>query len=373
MIYLDYSATTPINEKVLQNFLHDNRITGNANSPHLLGRQCYDEIEKASTDIKSLLGLNDDYEVIYTSGSSEANNLAIKGLLAKHESGHIITTSFEHSSIIAPISSLQKEGFKVDFVRTNKYGMVDLENLESLITEETFLITIASVNSELGICEPIEEIKKIVKKYPQVTFHVDMTQSIGKIKLNLDDIDMMSFSGHKIYGIKGIGALIKKKDIVLKSQIQGGKSTTKYRSGTPCHPLIMSLRNALVLALENENQKYDHVKEMKELLLKEIKEVNEINQKDLIIVNSSEFSIPHIVNMSIMGKNSIDVVLELEKSNIFISNHSACSSEKSLSLAVYSLTKDEERAKSSIRISLSYLTKPKEIKTFIEKLKEIIL
>ena len=256
VIYLDYSATTPVNEEVLNDFIEDNKIIGNANSIHLLGRKCKDEINKASNDILKLLGLSEDeYEVIYTSGSTEANNLAIKGLLAKKSNGHIITTSLEHSSVVAPLSTLQRKGFSVEFAKNNENGLIDLLELEKSITDETVLVSIAAVSSEIGILQPIEEINQLINRKkrdnPNLIFHIDATQAIGKTKIKLDGIDMISFSGHKIYGLKGIGALIKKKEVSIYGEIQGGKSTTKYRSGTPCHPLIMSLRNSLKIALTN--------------------------------------------------------------------------------------------------------------------------
>ena len=374
IIYLDYSATTPVNDKVLTNFIEDNRIIGNANSIHSLGRRCKQEIDKASNDILELLQLNnDEYEVIYTSGSTEANNLAIKGLLSKKCSGHIITTSLEHSSVIAPLSYLQRKGFKVDFLKNDENGLIDIDNLEKSITDETVLITIASVSSEIGIAQPINQIKELIKiKFPKVILHVDATQAIGKMKLSLDNIDMISFSGHKIYGLKGIGALIKRKDINLYGEIQGGKSTTKYRSGTPCHPLIMSLRNSLNLMLKELDKKLEYVSNINNYLKNNLLAINNTYNANKIIINSNQYCIPHILNMSVIGYNSIDLVLELEKNDIYISNHSACSSEKNLSLAVLSFTNDEERAKSSIRISLSHLTTKDEIDELVNKLKELL-
>ena len=372
VIYLDYSATTPVNEEVLNDFIEDNKIIGNANSIHLLGRKCKDEINKASNDILKLLGLSEDeYEVIYTSGSTEANNLAIKGLLAKKSNGHIITTSLEHSSVVAPLSTIQRKGFSVEFAKNNENGLIDLLELEKSITDETVLVSIAAVSSEIGILQPIEEINQLINRKkrdnPNLIFHIDATQAIGKTKLKLDGIDMISFSGHKIYGLKGIGALIKKKEVSIYGEIQGGKSTTKYRSGTPCHPLIMSLRNSLKIALTNLDCKINYVNQINQYLKNEISKVS----KD-IVINSNDYCIPHILNMSVIGYNSIDLVIELEKYNIYISNHSACSSEKNISLAVYALTNDEERAKSSIRISLSHLTTIAEIDELIKKIKELV-
>lgn len=366
-IYLDYSATTPVNKKVLKQFYKDNiTLVGNSNSIHKLGRICKEQIDETSKRILKVLGLENDYEVIYTSGASEANNLAIKGLANKYKKGRIITTYFEHSSIIAPLGYLQRKGFEVVFVDCDENGQIDLNDLKKLMNDDVILVSIAIVNSEIGIYQPIEDIKKIVHSYSNAILHIDMTQCIGKISVNLKDIDMLSYSAHKIYGLKGIGALIKKKSIKLEAQIQGGNSTTKYRSGTPMHPLILSLGNSTYFSLQDIEKRYIKVKKLHDYFLQKIANIKNV------IINSNDKCIPHIINISFLGKQSKDVVLELEKNNIFISNHSACSSDELLSKSVFSLTKNEEIAKSSVRFSVSYLTTKKELDTVIKVLEKIL-
>lgn len=371
MIYFDFSATTPVNKEVLNRFISDNEsYVGNANSNHKLGMLCKHEIINSSNKIIKLLNLTSEYEIIYTSGSSEANNLAIKGLFEakckNYSSYHIITTHLEHSSIIAPSSYLQRKGCDVDFLSVDEKGIIDINNLISLIDDRITIVSLASVNSELGIVQPINEISKLLSAYPNVYFHVDATQSIGKIDIDLNGVDMFSFSSHKFYGLKGIGALVKKKDITLYPQIQGGKSTTKYRSGTPMHPLIMSLGNALDIAITNLNSNINKVSLLKEYFIKKI-----CDNKN-IVVNSPINAIPHVINISILGLDSSYIVEELSKRDIFISNHSACASDNILSTAVFSLTNDNELAKSSIRISISHLNTEEEIDKLIDSLKEIL-
>lgn len=367
MIYLDHSATTIVNKCVLDNYIkNNNELVGNSNSPHKLGKTIKEKIEKCSNDILDLLNLDNNYEVIYTSGSSESNNLAINGLKEKYDIKHVITTRYEHSSIIAPLSKLQKNEIEVSFVKVNENGLVDLNDLENLIDDRNTLITIQTVNSELGFREPIEEIAKIANKYPNVFFHTDATQAIGKTNIVLTDIDLISFSCHKFHGLKGIGCLIRKKTCLLTPIILGGTSTTKFRSGTPAHPLILSSYDALELAIKNLDKNMEKVNSLNEYLLKKLSEF------DNTYINSNIYSIKNIVNVSFINHNSLDLVMKLSNYDIFISNHSACSSEKELSISVYSLTGDIERSKSSVRISLDYTNTFEEIDILINKLKEIL-
>lgn len=362
MIYLDYSATTPVNKEVLASFSKVAiEYPGNPNSLHKLGLESNKLIEASTKQIAKILGVKEN-EIIYTSGSSESNNLAIKGIADKYKNRgkHIITTNFEHSSIYGPISYLQRDGFDVDFVKTLDNGLVDLEDLERLIRDDTILVTICSVNSEIGVRQPIEEIKNIVKKHEKCFLHVDMTQSIGKEKISLDDIDLVSFSAHKFYGLKGIGCLIKKEKIALEPIIHGGKSTTIYRSGTPCLPLIVSLAKALRLAYENFDAKYEHVKELN-IYLKE-----KLSHYDLVRINSNDYCIPHILNISVLNVKPETMQHALEEYDIYISTKTACSSKENISRAVLALTNDKERAASSVRISLSYLTTKEECDEFLK-------
>lgn len=366
-IYLDYSASTPVNKEILDKFYQDNlEFVGNSNSVHSLGRICKEKIDLTTKTILETFDLSDDYEIVYTSGATEANNLAIKGLCEKKATGRIVSTSFEHSSVIAPLGYLQKKGFIVDFVKCDKNGQVDLNDLDNLMNDDVVLVSIASVNSEIGILQPIEEIKKIVNKYPKAILHIDMTQCVGKCNIDYNNIDMFSYSAHKIYGLKGIGALVKKKSIKLSCQIQGGSSTTKYRSGTPMHPLIMSLGYATYFSMLDIDSKYKKVKEMKEYFVSKIEKFNNV------IINSNDKCIPHIVNVSFLGKKSKDLVLMLEKYNIYISNHSACSSNEEMSKGVYTLTKNEELARSSVRFSISYMTSKEELDNVIKILERIL-
>ena len=361
MIYLDYSATTPVNQEVLDSFTKAcNMYPGNPNSLHKLGVASKTMIDKATNQIASIMGVKAE-EIIYTSGSSESNNLAIKGICLMHQNRgkHIITTDLEHSSIYGPIDYLLTLGFEVSYVKLTSEGKVDLDDLKRLMRDDTVLVTINSVNSELGIEQPVNEIGELLKNYPKCYFHVDMTQSVGKVNVNCSNIDLISFSAHKFFGLKGIGVLIKKERIEMEPLIHGGKSTTKYRSGTPALPLIVSLAKALRLATENLNNDYKYISELNSYLRSELKKY------DKVFVNSPAAAIPHILNISVVGVKPETLLHALEEHEIYISTQSACSSSHSESRAVYAVTGDESRATSSVRISLSKLTTKNELDEFL--------
>lgn len=366
MTYLDYSATTPVNDEVLDTFVKCSKeFIGNPNSLHKLGVESKKIIDAATSQIENLLNLKDK-EIIYTSGSSESNNLAIKGIALKYQNRgkHIITTPLEHSSIYGPISFLQNLGFEVDFVKLDENGQVDLNNLKELMRDDTILVSIASVNSEIGIMQPIDEIGKFLKNYPKCFFHSDFTQSMGKTSISLENVDLVSFSSHKFYGLKGIGVLLKSNNIKLEPIIHGGKSTSIYRSGTPALPLIVSLSKALRLSLNELDKKYKRVDKLNKELVKFLSEYD-------ISINHNEYCIPHMLNISLKGIKPETFLHALEESEIYISTQSACSTSSS-SRAVQAFTNGVEKAKSSIRISLSYLTTDDEIEFFKQKFDECI-
>jgi len=366
MIYLDYSATTPVDEEVLNTYIEVTKnYIGNPNSLHKLGVDSKRLIDAATSSIASILKVKEN-EIIYTSGASEANNLAIKGICLKYQNRgkHIITTELEHSSVIAPISYLQSLGFDVDFVKLDENGIVDLEHLKSLMRDDTILVSIASVNSEVGVVQPIDKIASIVKGYPKAYFHSDITQSIGKNKIDLSCVDLASFSGQKFYGMKGIGCLIKKGKIVIEPLIHGGKSTTVFRSGTPATPLIVSLAKALRLSYTNFDEKYKHVEQLNFYLKEKLSELD-------ILINSNNYCVPHIVNISLFDIKSETMLHALEQDEIYVSTQTACSTGN-YSRSVFAVTNDKERASHSLRISLSHLTTKEEIDLLVSSLKKHI-
>ena len=365
MTYLDYSATTPVNDEVLNTFnFVTKKYMGNSNSLHKLGVEAKNVINASTLQIAKLLNIKEN-EIIYTSGASEANNTVIKGIAYeyKNRGKRIISTRLEHSSIYGPLKQLELEGFKVDYVKTNN-GIVDLNDLEKLMDDDVILVSICTVNSETGLLEPIDEIGKLLKKYPKCFFHTDMTQALGKVKIDLKNVDLASFSAHKIYGLDGIGLLYKKENIHISPLISGGKSTTIYRSGTPCVGLIASLSKAIRLSLESLDKRYEYVSNLNNILKKELSKLD-------ITINSNEFCIPHILNISINPVKPETMLHALEAFDIYISTKTACSTSLE-STSVFELTHDQILSRYSLRISLSYLTKMEEINYFIEKFSECL-
>ena len=360
-IYLDNSATTMVDDRVLETF---NKVCknypGNSNSLHSLGIKSKELEEYATEKISNLLGVKPS-EIIYTSGASESNNTVLKGVASKYKNrgNHIITTPLEHSSILETCKYLENKGFIIDYVKIKDNGLIDIEDLERLLTDNTILVSVAYVDSELGIRQDIDTISKIVKKHPKCYFHVDATQAIGKIKVDPTSIDFISMSAHKIFGLKGIGLLIKKDNIVIDNLIHGGKSTTIYRSGTPALPLICSLMKALELVIPNIDKNYEYVSSLSRKIKDNLKKYDNIH------INSTENSIPYIINFSVIGVKPETFIHTMEEEDIYLSTKSACSTSD-ISLSVDSIYHNREISMSSIRISLSYKNTTEEIDKFIK-------
>lgn len=366
MVYLDYSATTLVNDDVLKTFTKVSKeFPGNANSLHDLGFKSRDLMKSSVKQIADLLNVLED-EIILTSGASEANNLALKGIAFKYKNRgkHIISTKLEHSSVLNALDYLKTLGYEIDYLEILPDGKIDLNDLKKKIRDDTILVSISQVNSEIGIIQDIDLIGKLLKEYKKVIFHVDGTQAVGKIKVNLASVDLYSFSGHKIYGLDGVGCLIKKRGIELTPLIHGGKSQTIYRSGTPCVALYASLAKALRLVLTDFKGKYNHVKELNEYLKDKLQEI------DGVMINSNNNCVYHIVNLSVLEIKPETMLHALASKDIYISTKTACSDDASLSLSVLEFTKNKDLARSSIRISLSYLTTKEEIDYFLNVFKE---
>jgi len=366
MIYLDYAANTPVDDIVLQTFCEVSKeYIANPNSNYPLGAKANNRLSESTKQIASLLRAMES-EVIYTSGASESNNLAIKGAMAKYKKygKHIITTFLEHSSVTGAISALQGEGYEVDYVDILKSGLVDLEHLKELLREDTILVSICYVDSEIGIKQDIDEISNIIKAYDNCVFHVDATQAVGKIPVSAKNIDLMSFAPHKFYGLNGCGVLIKKENVMLEPQIHGGISTTPFRSGTPALALAAATEKALSIAVSEMQERYEYVATLNQKLREHFKKYPKIK------INSTENSIPFILNLSIMGVKSELFQSELEKLDIYVATKSACCAPNTVSRPVYALTKDKKASLSTLRISLSHLTTSEDVEVFLNCFKK---
>ncbi|MCM3045068.1 MULTISPECIES: cysteine desulfurase family protein [Bacillus] len=355
MIYLDNSATTKPYPEVLQ--VHQQvseRFFGNPSSLHQLGIDASRLLSETRKQILHYTGFT-QYEIIFTSGATEANNIAIKGAaLAKMNRGrHIVTTAIEHPSVIESFEQLKTLfGFDISYIQVNEHGRADMTHLKEVLRPDTVLVSLMHVNNETGAIQPIEEAASIIRKYAkEAIFHVDGVQGIGKVPLPKEmDIDLLTMSGHKIHGLKGTGALFLKKEIVLAPFITGGEQELGLRSGTENPAGAVSLAKAIKQSFEYLNKHHDEMIDLKTELEQQLGKI-----EGVVINTPLTHSAPHIVNFSVPGIQ-IEVLLHmLEKEGIYVSTTSACSAKKKEpSRVLLAMGKSEEAAKSSMRISLTY-------------------
>lgn len=361
MIYLDYAASTPVEEEVLDIFYNvTKKYYANPNSSHKLGREAKKIIDECTSSIATNLNVLPE-EIIYTSGASESNNLAIKGICERYKNRgkHILISSLEHNSIVASVTAMQELGFEVELIPVTKEGFIDIQQLKNMLREDTILVSVCSCDSEIGLKQPIEEIGEILKNYPNCFFHTDASQAIGKVQINYDSVDLITITPHKFYGLNGSGILVKKKSVSLKPQIHGGKSTTIYRSGTPVLGDIVACAKALEIALKKQEERYQYILKLSEKMKQGLSKYEKVH------INNTAYSIPHTINFSVKGIKSLKIQEDLEKYNIYVSTKVSCCPIETPSKLVYALTKDKGLSSSSIRISLSHLTKEEEIDEFL--------
>ncbi len=364
VIYLDYSATTPVDKNVLDSF---NVVTceyyGNPNSLHSLGMKSRELLKSARSQICELLNIKDN-ELIFTASATMSNNMALIGVcLNKRKQGnHIIVSKLEHPSIYAITDYLQTLGFKIEYVDNDSEGVIDLEDLKNKITDKTILVSICGVNSEMGIRQPLRTIKQVINKVNKNTLlHSDLTQGLGKVKINLNDVDLATFSSHKIYAPRGLGVFYKKTGVNITPLLYG--STSSLEIGTPPLALIVSFAKALRLILSDFEEKEESINECFNLLDTGLKKYKNIK------INHTKYCLKHFYNISLMSIKSETFIHALEKHNVFISSTTACSSGN-ISSTIMAIYNDEIRASSTIRISLSHLTTKKEITEFLKIFEE---
>ena len=361
MIYLDYTANTPADPDVLDAYLAaERRYIANPNSTHIAGQEARAEMERVTQSIAQHLGVQ-PAEIIYTSGASESNNLALKGIAhaSRHIGKHIISTQLEHSSVGASLSALQQQGYEIDLLDIGRDGRVDLDQLRELMRDDTILVAVCAVDSELGTVQPIREIAELLAGYPNCRLHVDATQAIGRIPVNFSGIDTMSFAPHKFGGLCGSGVLLKRSRMPLEPQMNGGASTTLYRSGTPALGLAASAALALQLACEQRENRCAIVRRHSERLLRALSAYPAVH------INSPEHAVPHILNLSVKNVKGTVFQRALSEKGVCVSVKSACSADGLPSRAVFAVSRDRRNALSSWRISLSHLTTDEEIDAFL--------
>ena len=366
MIYLDYSATTPVDISVFDTLSTVTKnFIGNANSIHSLGQKSSALLESATKQIADIFGVNPS-EIVYTSGATEANNMALIGAaLANHKKGkHIIVSKLEHPSIYAICDYLKTMGFEISYVNNDKEGLIDFDDLKEKVREDTILVSICAVNSEIGVRQPLKMIRQIIKKENMGTiFHSDMTQAIGKVSVNMHDVDLASMSGHKIFGPKGIGFLYKSSMVKITPLIYGSGKSNDLKPGTPPLPLIAALSKAIRLANDGLEKRERFVSLLNDKI------TSSLSKYPNIIINKTKYSIPQILNISVMDVMPEVMVHALDKHEIYLSTNTACSSGD-ISNSVIAIYNDINRAKHTLRISLSYVTTTEEVNRFLEIFKE---
>ena len=367
IIYLDYASHTPVSEAVLAAFCEtERRFAGNPLSAHQAGAESGRELARLTSAIAEMLGVcsgsgSGSGEIIFTSGASEANNLAIKGIAHAYgyRGRHILSTCLEHPSVSGVLAALQDVGYEVELVRILPCGSIDLEYLASAIRPDTILVCVSAVDSELGVIQPIGEISKIVDKYPHCHLHIDAAQAVGKMPIEMHTASTMCISPHKFYGVAGSGVLVRRDGVVLEPLIHGGGASL-YRGGTPALGLAAACHRALETALANQDEWLAKVASLRGHL------IGNLTQYPLVRVNSPAGSSPYILNISVKGVKATTFTTELGKRGVCVSIKSACSTDNAPSRPVMAVSRDKQNALSSWRISLSHMTTMEELDAFIQ-------
>ena len=372
-VYLDNAATTPVKEEVVKAVVRSlEKEYGNPSSLHRKGVEVEKSIKVIRKTLAKALGCMDQ-EIYFTSGGTEANNIAIRGIVEanKRAGNHIITTRIEHPSVLNTFKELEAKGFEVTYLNVNEEGFISTEELSESIKATTILVSIMQVNNEVGSIQPIDEIARLIKqKNKQTLFHVDAIQSFGKLRFKLEDmlVDSLSISGHKIHAPKGIGALYVKKNVKVTPIITGGGQEMGIRVGTENVPGIYGLGEAVELIMKDQQRYIGKLTHNKEYFLTGLKTVLE----DLLILSPMVDSFaPHIICVSFVGVKSEVLLHSLEQEGIYVSSGSACSSKKKGNSHVLTAMKLKDTViDSTIRFSISDTITETELDYAVEKIKK---
>ena len=364
MIYIDNSATTKPFPEAIQSYITvSQNYFGNPSSIHRIGMEAEKLLIQARDQIANILDVKSS-EVFFTSGGTEGNNTALKGIAyTNRERGkHIITTKIEHDSIHKVMEQLEKDGFSITYLPVDRYGQVSVQDLEKSIRKDTILVSIMHVNNEIGSIQPIEEIGNLLSSYPNIVFHVDGVQGIGKKEISLKkaNIDVYTISAHKFHGLKGNGVLYVREGRKFEPLLLGGGQEGNFRSGTENVAGAVSTAKALRMQIENQKNKMEHIHKLNEFLRKQLSRI------DGVFIHSplENKSVPHILNFSIEGVKAEVFVHALGDKNIYLSTTSACSSKTNKpSKTLLAIGVPKQIAESSFRISLSYENTLEEMQT----------
>ncbi|WP_292468653.1 cysteine desulfurase NifS [Methanolobus sp.] len=371
-IYMDHSATTPVDQLVVDAMIpYFTEIFGNSSSLHSFGGEAAEALSMARKQVAEAIGALPE-EIIFTSGGTESDNLAIRGVIPYNTSKkHIITSVIEHPAVLNTCSFLESMGHEVTYVPVDTEGIVDIRKLEESVRKDTVLISIMHANNEVGTIQPIKEIAQIAKKH-DIYFHTDAVQTVGKIPVNVDelDVDMLSISSHKIHGPKGVGALYIRKGTAIEPIIFGGNHENGMRSGTENIPGIVGLAKAMSLAQQRLNADSKHMQEMRDSLISRIFDII----PDVRLNGHPVQRLPNNINLSFKYVEGESMLMLLDMKGIAVSTGSACSS-KSLkaSHVLSSLNLEDDYIHGSLRISLGRENTMEDIDYVVESLKETVL
>ena len=371
MIYLDNSATTRPYEEVLEAYIKVNReFYGNASSIHNFGGKAEKLLTQAREQIADLVSAKPS-EIIFTSGGTEGNNLAIKGTAMMHRGrgNHIITTAVEHPSVKETCKQLEEMGFEITYLPVNSNGEVTLEDVKLALTDRTILVSVMHVNNEVGTIQPIKEIGRFLHSYSKVLYHVDHIQGVGKVSINLYEshIDLCTFSAHKFHGLKGSGFLFKKQGVQLASLLTGGNQEQKLRSGTENTGGIVAMARALRMAESDRIENSERLLHIRNHLMLQLRALPDV------VIHTPVHAAPHIICFSCVGQKGEVMVHALEEERIIVSTTSACSSkEKTPSSTLHAMGVEDGLAQGAIRVSLSYENTLEEVEIFIQALDQIL-
>jgi len=371
MIYFDNSATTKPFPEALKSFHQvSERYYANPSSIHSFGSETEKLLLQSKKQAAQLLNVNQE-EIVFTSGGTEGNNLAIKGIALQHQSRgkHIITTTIEHPSVLEACRSLEGLGFEVTYLPVDDEGRVNVEDVKKEIRNDTILLSIMHVNNELGTVQPIEEIGRIAYQHPKLFFHVDHVQGLGKLPLDLHEarIDLCTMSSHKIHGLKGAGILFVKRNTSLFPLLHGGSQEASYRAGTENLAGIVAMVKSLRIILDKQQHQYGHLQNLNKQLRDCLEDLPQV------VLNSPKDSAPYILNFSVPGYKPEVVIHALGEKGIYISTKSACSSKNADESAVLAACGHQfKRSSSALRVSLSYDSTEEEVETFCKAFKEVM-
>ncbi len=376
-VYLDNSATTPIDRRVIDEMLPFlTEKFGNASSIHFFGQEARSAVDRARHQIANAINARPN-EIVFTSGGTESNNLAIRGLAEANEKygRHIITSNIEHPAVKNVCEALEKRGFEITYLPVYEDGIVKIEDVKNALREDTVLISIMTANNEIGTIQPVEEIGRLVRdereKGRKIRFHTDAVQAIGRMKTDVEETgcDLLSISAHKIYAPKGVGALYVRRGVRLQSQTLGGHQERERRGGTENVPNIVAFGKACELAVQNLNERIEHLKTLRDKFEQGVGE----RISDVVFNGNREKRLPHLSNISFRHAEGEGILINLDLQGIAVSTGSACSSGSlEASPIILALGQADDLARGAVRFSFGQENTAEDVEYVLEILPKAV-